>query len=150
MILQTMIVSACDDINYSVRSLQKDDSGCYTMIVFSINKLNCTDTCFSEFNSAKYSTNTGQMWNFKISSPSQMSNPFITYISTVNCSKGIPYDFYANLVGETKNCTFSFRFEDEYQAYLEKLAAQEKKLAEEQRLWAVSYTHLTLPTIYSV
>ncbi len=133
------IVLSCEDINYSVSYLGKDDEGCFTGLTFNLYKNNCNVSCFKDFDIITFQTNTDYFRSFNVTRYSaQISNPFIVVINSLNCTADRQvYEFYADLDGD-KNCSFSFRLEEEYQSYLAKLAEQEARLAEEKRLWEES------------
>lgn len=78
-----------------------------------------------------YSTNSGYSKSFNTTSyASQITNPFVIIIKSFNCSADKPtYDFYADLYGD-RNCSLTFRLDEEYIIYLKNI--EEQKNAQEE------------------
>lgn len=134
-IISLQAVLSCEDIAYSVSYLGKDTQGCFTGLTFNLYKENCNVSCFKDFDLITFQTNADYSRSFNVTSySSQISNPFIVVINSLNCSADKPtYEFYADLYGD-KNCSLTFRLEEEYQTYLNNLAEEEARITEQQRL----------------
>ena len=132
MLMLLPMAYSCDDISYTVFYIGNGSNGCWDGLSFYIEKKDCNQSCFSNFSDIVYSTDNNQEWEFKMHSPPLVSNPFVTIIKTINCSDNIPTTFYANLIGENNNCSFSFSFEQEHKEYLKKISEQEEEQQEAQ------------------
>lgn len=117
------IVFACEDISYDVYSISKDETGCFESIAFIIEKVNCENNCFN-FNEITFNIGSTQEFVHTISNPSVISNPFRTIANTIDCSEGVPFLFNATFEDDNETCNLSFLFEEEYQAYLQKIEEQ--------------------------